>query len=129
MEEIKVNEIRVNDYVRIKHNGIFKIAKIDFQEFEIIDSKKRVHVFEDLEEMGNYIKNDITKHSENITDLIEVGDILEIEDYGDISYLGWDKDTTTLSYKDMIEDIKKGKVKLLGIVTKEQFKNIKYEVN
>lgn len=67
-----MEEIKVNEYVRIKHNGIFKIAKIDFQKFEIIDSKKRVHVFEDLEEMENYIKNDITNHSENILDLIEV---------------------------------------------------------
>ena len=42
--------------------------------------------------------------------------------------MGWDKETTTLSYKDMIEDIKKGDVKLLGIVTHQQFNSIKYEV-
>lgn len=30
-------------------------------------------------------------------------------------------------FKDMIEDIKKGDVKLLGIATRQQFNSIKYE--
>ena len=68
------------------------------------------------------------KHSPNIIDLIEVGDILEIEEDSIRGCMGWDKETTTLSYKDMIEDIKKGDVKLLGIVTHQQFNSIKYEV-
>lgn len=70
----------------------------------------------------------VAKHSENILDLIEIGDILEIEEDGIKGCMGWDKETTTLSYKDMIEDIKKGEVKLLGIVTHQQFNSIKYEV-
>ena len=117
-------EICVNDYVR-ERGEILKIETLvkDYEGGVLIKFKEYAgsNVFK-LKEIEKW------KHSENILDLIEIGDILKIEDYGDISYIGWEKDTTVLSYKDMIEDIKNGKVKLLGIVTKEQFNSIKYEV-
>ena len=126
-----MEEIKVNDFVRTKKGRIGKVllrveanSGARFFGERLEDTIIELNTYDNLRTDTNSIR----KHSENILDLIEIGDILEIEDYGDISYLGWDKDTTTLSYKDMIEDIKKGKVKLLGIVTKEQFNSIKYRL-
>lgn len=117
-----MEEIKVNDYIRTDKGEIAKVTSLFKGDlmgagFQAASMNTEPYTY------GN-----ITKHSENILDLIEIGDILKIEDYGDISYIGWEKDTTVLSYKDMIEDIKTGKVKLLGIVTRQQFNSIKYEV-
>ena len=123
-----MEEIKVGEYVRIKHNGIFKIDDIDFERLKIVDSKNRVHEFEDLEEMEDYIKNDITKHSPNIIDVIEVGDYVNGEKVTDI-YDENEKDeiiqlefSNCGNYKYFTNDDVK------NIVTHEQFNGIKYEV-
>ena len=120
-----MEEIKVGEYVRIKHNGIFKIDDIDFERLKIMDSKNRVHEFEDLEEMEDYIKNDITKHSPNIIDVIEVGDYVNGE-YVRATYLDGERKYIKLGTeingkRTYEEDIK-------SIVTHEQFNSIKYEV-
>ena len=66
----------------------------------------------------------ITKHSENILELIEVGDIVEVFDvlHNDIVYI-WNEEML----KTLKEDIENG-IQIKSIVTHEQFNSIKYEV-
>ena len=77
--------------------------------------------------LPNYLE-EIKKHSTDILDLIEPGDVLEIEEDGDIFYIGIKKDTTTFSYSDIKENIRNKEVKLLRILTHEQFEENSFEV-
>lgn len=67
-------EICVNDYIRTKEGYICKIDKID----ECKYCGQNVYIYKetigDLHFEHTYHKGDITKHSKNIIDLIEVGD-------------------------------------------------------
>lgn len=90
--------------------------------------KKAIEDFEFIIRRYNSSNNKITKHSKNIVDLIEVGDILELQEDDVIFYIGIKKDMTTLSYSDIKEKIKSGEVKLLSILTKEQIEAHCYKV-
>ena len=64
--------IEENDYVRTKNGTIHKIEKRDIDGYLLINtSYKGGRYFTFVEE-----KEDIVKHSKNIIDLIEVGDIV-----------------------------------------------------
>ena len=69
----------------------------------------------------------IKKHNRDLLDLIEQGDVLEIEEDGDIFYIGIKKDITTFSYSDIKESIRKKEVKLLRILTHEQFEENSFD--
>ena len=102
--------MKVNDYVRTKEFGINKVKWFDNEE-PILENG-----FTALQSSGY-------KSSPNIIDLIEVGDYVnglkvqevnnEIKGFGTIVF---DKDNS------IMEDY------IYSIVTKEQFKNIEYEV-
>ena len=102
--------MKVNDYVRTKEFGINKVKWFDNEE-PILENG-----FTALQSSGY-------KSSPNIIDLIEVGDYVnglkvqevnnEIKGFGKIVF---DKDNS------IMEDY------IYSIVTKEQFKNIEYEV-
>lgn len=66
----------------------------------------------------------VKKHSPNIIDLIEVGDIVEVFDvlHNDIVYI-WNEEML----KALKEDIENG-IQIKSIVTHQQFNSIKYEV-
>ena len=109
--------MEVNNYVRTKR-GILKIR--DDKPFK--DDKNKLNYLT----YGNYtcvLKENIIKSSPNIIDLIEVGDYVnglkvqevnnEIKGFGTIVF---DKDNS------IMEDY------IYSIVTKEQFKNMEYEV-
>lgn len=104
--------MKVGDYVRTKHFGINKIKG-----FYSDDHYDYIMVDDDLIK-----KEDIIKSSPNIIDLIEVGDyvnekeVLELKNFGSFNGIRVFGD---IYYN---EDIK-------SIVTKEQFEDIKYEVN
>ena len=123
-----MEEIKVGEYIRIKHNGIFKIDDIDFERLKIVDSKNRVHEFEDLEEMEDYIKNDIKKHSSNIIDLIEVGDYVNGYKIFRIDVIDGEKvfKINECSFTEFLRTWKNKDIK--SIVTHESFNSIKYEV-
>ena len=125
--------IKVGEYCRTETGYIAKLIEKnkDLMNFDgnIISryGEESTYLYSD-KYWGDETK-EIIKHSPNIIDLIEVGDVLEIqEEDGEIAYLGLKQDTTTMTYKALIEDIKNGEVKLLGIVTHESFNSIKYEV-
>lgn len=123
-----MEEIKVGEYVRIKHNGIFKIEDIDFERLKIVDSKNRCHEFEDLEEMEDYIKSDITKHSPNIIDVIEVGDYVNGEKIKEfhIEENPITKNKRLVIKHEWLNVINDFEIK--SIVTHESFNSIKYEV-
>lgn len=119
-----MNKIEIGEYIRTRKGIIDKVI-IDY--FGICNSPncncKHVSCQYDY-----YDEEDIVKHSKNIIDLIELGDILEIKEGSDICYLGLKKDTITANYKEIIEGIKNKEVELLSILTKEQYKQNYYKV-
>lgn len=122
-------ELRVNDYVRTKNGNIRKIEEVinkDYNEPDYGVDKIVINIeeVEDTIYMEPFLyKEDIIKSSPNIIDLIEVGDYVnglkvqevnnEIKGFGTIVF---DKDNS------IMEDY------IYSIVTKEQFKNMEYEV-
>lgn len=113
-----MEDIEVGEYIRTKSGIIIRVDIIDFEKL-IISQKGIGYDFECIEEMEDFIKNEIVKHSKNIIDLIEVGDyvngrkIERINDYGNHKrlYFNLDDDEWDAIYN---EDIK-------SILTKEQY--------
>ena len=73
----------------------------------------------------------IVKHSKNITDLIEIGDILKIEiskEWADDDRIKIIAVGPTFTKKGIIRDIENGLYHIKSIVTKEQYKEIEYIV-
>lgn len=103
-------EIKVGGYVRLKYGKIDKVINNDYYMQQYIECEK-----------GLYPRENITKHSNNILDLIEYGDVLKIKEDNSIAYLGLTKPETTIILEDIIEAIKEGKIELLEILTKEQY--------
>lgn len=109
-----MEEIKVGEYVRIKQGYLGKYQKSVEGFDEFVDSEGTF--FFDIKDM--------LKHSFNIIDLIEVGDIVEISDvlHNDIFHI-WSEDMV----KALKEDIENG-IQLKSIVTKEMIKNIEYRL-
>ena len=107
--------IEVGEYVRTKDGYIFKIVDID-NIFIYVD--KEVRYIGETNASIDYIKkSSVVKHSKNIIDLIELGDIVHTRDVlnEDITYI-WSKE-----YLDALkEDLKNG-IELIEILTKEQY--------
>lgn len=108
------DEIEINEFVRTKSGHIFKV-----------DNEKKV--LQGLKFLDAFY-GEIIKHSTNITDLIQVGDILEIKEDNNICYLGLEKDTITVNYTEIKESIENKECELLSILTKEQYKTNCFEV-
>ena len=102
-------EIKVGDYVRTNKGNITKMSSEEF--IKIMLENKSI--------FGKALK-----HSKNIIDLVEVGDIVHIKDilHEDITYI-WSEDYL----KALKEDIQNG-IKLVSILTKEQMQSIEYKV-
>lgn len=116
------DEIKVGEYIRTINGNIYKVESLT----TFVDSDIHIYV---KEKFQVYFRlNEIAKHSRKITDLIEIGDVLKIEEDDEIAYIGLERDTTTIAYQDIIDEIKNNKIKLLAIVTKEQFRQIEYKV-
>ena len=78
--------------------------------------------------MASAYLEEIKKHSKDVLDLIEPGDVLEIEEDGDIFYIGIKKKSITFSYSDIKESIRNKEVKLLRILTHEQFEENSFKL-
>lgn len=106
-------EIEVGEYVRTKKYGdIGKLLKI---------TNTKVY----LDSIGYPIdRNEIAKHSKEPIDLVEVKDIVHTKDvlHEDITYI-WSEEYL----KALKEDIQNG-IKLVSIVTHEQFESVEYKV-
>lgn len=100
-------ELRVNDYVRTEDGKIEKYSGTNDSEIE------------------NFTLNEIVKSSPNIIDLIEEGDY--VNGYRVLNVLDFNDNSKMLSLE-KIYDSKITNEDIKSIVTKEQFKNIEYEV-
>lgn len=119
-------EIEVGEYGRTNKGKIFIFAWLENSDGKRYTNKvllgngkifeNKFYYFDDGEE--------IVKHSKNIIDLVEVGDIVHIKDvlHEDITYI-WSEDYL----KALKEDIQNG-IKLVSILTKEQMQSIEYKV-
>ena len=120
-------EIEVGEYIRTTDGEIHKIKSIEgkFIEFE---NGYGISVRE---------KDYILKHSKNIIDLIEVGDVVDYENSNagirvkkEVYYVCTEKEDYKWGegYIYTLEDEFVMKEKIYSIVTKEQFKNIEYRL-
>lgn len=62
-------------------------------------------------------------------EMIKIGDILKFEEDGQIAYIGFETETTTVNYDDIKDSIRKGEdIKLLKIIPGNYIEGIGYEV-
>ena len=119
MKKKKEIEIPKTEYIYQRYNGI--ITKYIVDEEYYTDVKTGIATKKDETIL-------LGKISENIIDLIEVGDILELKEGNSICYLGLRKNQITVNYLDLIESIKNKDCKLLSILTHEQYEANCYKV-
>lgn len=110
-----MSEIKIGEYVRLKNGDIRKIVKINEGKDKTVFGKYI------LDKPYNYsykvAKSKIAKHSFNIIDLIEVGDLCVM-----------DEDIVYIYDEDYINTVKENGHKLISIVTLQQLENIAYKV-
>ena len=119
--------IEVGDFVRTKDGYIFKILtkkNTNYGYCGITDSNTKYTTYTYNKRSFNDIKNKIAKHSKNIIDLIEVGDIVHTRDVlnEDIVYI-WSEEYL----KALKEDLGNG-IELVKILTKETYQANCYTV-
>lgn len=126
MEEIKVGEyVRINNDFRLIALGIGEVIRINQDTIYVKNNFELPFAFK----IGN-----VTKHRENIIDLIEVGDIVELE-LSEEFVEREDKIVFTrigdVYTKELLQrDIDNGIItKILSILTHEQYEANCYKVN
>ena len=116
-----MSEAEVSDYIRTNKGNIYKVEDID-EIFIYVD--REVKYIEETNTSVNYVhKDNITKHSKNIIDLIEVGDYVNGYKVDEVRVSCFNSIIFCNIYKlELVEsDIK-------TIVTKEQFESVSYKV-
>ena len=122
-----MEEIKVNDYLRTKEHGIFKVLKFVKTSYGyywgINDKRKAFSIGK-----GGNLEVDITKHSSNILDLIEVGDYVNEQKMKEfyVEENPVTKNKRLVIKHEWLKIINDFEIK--SIVTREQFNSIKYEV-
>lgn len=108
-----MEEIKVGEYVRTIYGEIAKITQVHPR---IKGIKRKAQGLIDF--------NLIKKHSKNIIDLIECGDIVHIKDvlHEDITYI-WSE-----NYLKVLQGHLSDGIKLIEILTHEQFEQNSYKV-
>ena len=119
-------KIKVGEFVRLARNqGINKIIDEDDDGFLILDEMIADEYGDECFEISlQDVDSEITKHSFNITDLIEVGDIVFIQDVlnNDFVYIYDDE-----MLKAVKEDIEEG-LEITQILTHELYEANAYKV-
>lgn len=105
-------DIEVGEYVRVKEwNAIGKILKI---------TVSRIYI----DSLGFGLTREQThKHSKDIIDLIEVGDLIKSKEDERIIHI-----FNTEMLKALKEDIENGDITIETVATNEQFESIEYKV-
>ena len=114
--------------MRTDNGYITKLIERDIEDEDVKDGMLfDNYIHKDHKQMRESgIKKCCKKHSKNIIDLIEVGDIVEIltNDINDFTNI------VQIINDEQIEILKTANKKYIkSIVTKEQFNSIKYEIN
>lgn len=109
-----MEEIKIDDYVRTAHGKIDKVTEIIPGKFHTKYYGKEIA--KGLNEtIGT--ETDIVKHSKNIIDLIEIGDIVGLID----------KDNK-IHYYEVYDNTAMYQYQIKSIVTKEMMKSVEYRV-
>lgn len=116
------NCVEINDFIRNRDGYIGIVKKI-----LLPDEKMESTYFVCDTTMASAHLEEIKRSSKDILDLIESGDVLEIEEDDIICYIGIKENTTTLSYSDIKESIRNKEAKLLRILTHEQFEENSFD--
>lgn len=132
------NKIEIGEYIRTTEEGL--IGKIKRIELDEIDKSLKWYVFDKKRYDMNIIdeiyinKPYIKKHSFNIIDLIEEGDVIVLRNNKkyEVLKISWSKSKG--NHIHIINSLRmQGGVDIFAddiksIVTKEQFRNVEYEV-
>lgn len=129
-----MEKIETGEYVRTKEGFIYRIE--DGEEFFEDSVDIGIGIIPDIEgkwvdkEHLNYIdKRDIKKHSKNLIDLIEVGDVIEIKEcvscFRNVEKIPIFDIGTLIAIKD---GIAKYTMKIVSVLTHEQFEQNSYKV-
>ena len=122
-----MEKIKVNDYLRTKEHGIFKVLKFVKTSYGyywgINDKRKAFSIGK-----GGNLEVDITKHSSNILDLIEVGDYVNEQKMKEfyVEENPVTKNKRLVIKHEWLKIINDFEIK--SIVTREQFESIKYRL-
>ena len=106
---------KYGEYIRTKCGKIDKVINNKYYMQQYIECEK-----------GLYLKENIIKHSKNIIDLIEVGDIVEVLDHDWTRVFNIDDEDILESF---IEDCKEENWKLQGAMTREIYKQNCYKID
>ena len=129
--------LELNEYVRTKDGVIAKVVGVQSGGIEKYFLDKEIPILNYLNQLS--AENVVLKHSFNIIDLIEEGDILKIKDipYAAeyISEVCEDYENNLCVSDFEVEELRpirkyvdENKIKIIAILTKEQFKAMEYEV-
>lgn len=117
-------EIKVNDYVRTEFGNIGKFYRPASESSDVY----YIYINKD----GNKISSrydSIVKHSNNIIDLIEVGDILKLKDGEKWEVQEHQGDGNWIQTEwEVIENEEDFKNKVDSILTHEQFSSLEYKI-
>jgi len=122
--------IEVGEWIRTRAGHIHKITNI----YPHYENEKLVYEEQIVELAGKHsgwkvyqLESIIVKHSKNIIDLIKVKDIIEVLDNATgENYITYIFDESMIEA--VKEDIKDNHIKLLGVLTHEQFNSIAYRL-
>lgn len=111
------NEIKVGEYVRTREGEINRIT-------EILNDDSDVLTYYCFENNMGTLEKAIVKHSPNLIDLIEVGDMVHTKDVLNEEWYWMFDEEMVKATKETIEE----GVALIEIVTKEMMESISYKV-
>lgn len=119
--------MKIGDYVRTKHYGISKITDIYNEDKIELDNVNAFGI-----KGVCYMTENIIKSSQNIINLIKVGDILVIKDFVDEACMIFTDIYLIQNEQQLLNiknDLEKNKnKKLYSIVTKEAFESMEYKI-
>lgn len=129
------SKIQVGEYIRTNDGIIGKIKRIELDE---TDKSLKWYVFDKKRYDMNFIdeiyinKPYIKKHSSNVIDLLEVGDILKYRLNNlssiDVSEVILVTEGRKLKEYLSVKGYSLNQIEILSLITKEQFKIVEYEV-
>ena len=127
-------KIEVGEYIRTKDGKIGVIGFPDDEDEENMFKQRQFEWYSNGKSYDLIKENEIIKHSKNIIDLIEEGDVIVLKDNKkyEVLKISWSKSKG--NHIHIINPLRmQGGIDIFAddiksIVTKEQFKSVEYEV-
>lgn len=124
-------KIEVGEYIRTKQGDISKVKYVDEENIFLEDDVWSKNDLYDKTNVLYFEDEEIVNHSKNIIDLIEVGDIVQVEEIEHVREViednFFDDDVRSIiDDSNISHQIKNYQIK--SVVTKQQFENMEYKV-